>query len=64
MQSKRVLDDAGTCFVIVDSKLNVLYVNYDKVTDDKKQQPAEMCQCASSARWLRYAWKLRVLQIA
>ena len=48
MQSKRVLDDAGTCFVIVDSKLNVLYVNYDKVTDDKKQQPGDLLKCANA----------------
>ena len=45
IQRKRVLDDAGSCFVIVDDKLNVLYVNHDKVTGDIKQQPGDLLKC-------------------
>lgn len=48
MQRERILDDAGTCFVIVDGKLNVLYVNHDKVDDTRKQQPGDLLRCANA----------------
>lgn len=48
VRNKKVMDDAGTTFIVLDENLRVQYVNYTAVDKELKIYPGDLLNCANA----------------